>query len=117
MGRMKYRDLGKAEFDVSEIGYGSWGIGGSMWIGASDKESLAALRYAIELGVNFIDTALVYGNGHSEELVGKVVHEATRKIHVATKVPPKNRLWPAPAGVGIEEAFPRDYIMRSTEIV
>ena len=115
MGRMKYRRLGKAEFDVSEIGYGAWGIGGSMWIGASDKESLAALRYAIELGVNFIDTALVYGNGHSEELVGKVVHEATRKIHVATKVPPKNRLWPAPAGVGIEEAFPRDYIMRSTE--
>ena len=45
----------------------------SMWIGASDKESLAALHHAIELGVNFIDTALVYGDGHSEELVGKVV--------------------------------------------
>jgi len=115
MGRMKHRTLGKTGIDVSEIGYGAWGIGGTMWIGASDKESLAALRYAIELGVNFIDTALVYGNGHSEELVGHVVREAQRKIHVATKVPPKNRLWPAPPGIGIEEAFPADYIVRCAE--
>ena len=112
---MKHRQLGRTNFEVSEIGYGAWGIGGTMWIGASDKESLAALHRAIELGVNFIDTALVYGNGHSEELVGRVVGDAPRKVYVATKVPPKNRLWPAPAGVGIEEAFPRDYIIRSTE--
>jgi aryl-alcohol dehydrogenase-like predicted oxidoreductase len=115
MGRMKHRTLGKTGFDVSEIGFGAWGIGGTMWIGATDKESLAALRYAIELGVNLIDTALVYGDGHSEELVGKVVSEAPRKIYVATKVPPKNRLWPAPSGIGIEEAFPGDYIMRCAE--
>ncbi len=86
-----------------------------MWLGASDKESLAALRHAIDLGMDFIDTALVYGNGHSEELVGTVVRDAPRKVCVATKVPPKNRIWPAPAGIGIEEAFPRDYIIRSTE--
>jgi aryl-alcohol dehydrogenase-like predicted oxidoreductase len=112
---MKLRQLGRANIEVSEIGYGAWGIGGTMWIGASDKESLAALNRAIELGVNFIDTALVYGNGHSEELVGRAVGDAPRKVYVATKVPPKNRLWPAPAGVGIEEAFPVDYIVRSTE--
>ncbi|HWF07915.1 MAG TPA: aldo/keto reductase [Bryobacteraceae bacterium] len=112
---MKLRPLGKTNLSVSEIGYGAWGIGGTMWIGASDKESLEALHYALELGVNFIDTALVYGNGHSEELVGTVVREARHKIHVASKVPPKNRLWPAPSGIGIEEAFPRDYIVRSTE--
>jgi len=112
---MKHRQLGKTNFEVSEIGYGAWGIGGTMWIGASDKESLAALRRAIDLGMNFIDTALVYGDGHSEELVGQVARDAPRKIYIATKVPPKNRLWPAPAGVGIEEAFPRDYIIRSTE--
>ena len=112
---MKLRQLGKTNFEVSEIGYGAWGIGGTMWVGAADKESLAALRHAIELGVNFIDTALVYGNGHSEELVGRVVDDATRKVYVATKVPPKNFLWPAPTGIGIEEAFPRDYIIRSTE--
>jgi aryl-alcohol dehydrogenase-like predicted oxidoreductase len=112
---MKHRQLGRTHFEVSEIGFGAWGIGGTMWIGASDKESLAALRHSLELGVNFIDTALVYGNGHSEELVGKVVGDASRKVYVATKVPPKNRLWPAPAGIGIEEAFPREYIVHSTE--
>jgi aryl-alcohol dehydrogenase-like predicted oxidoreductase len=112
---MKHRKLGRTNFDVSEIGYGAWGIGGSMWIGASDKESLAALRRAIELGVNFIDSALAYGNGHSEELVGNVVREAPHKIYVATKVPPKNSLWPARPGIGIEEVFPRDYVVRMTE--
>jgi len=115
MGRMKHRQLGKTDLSVSEIGYGAWGIGGTMWIGASDKESLVALHRAIELGVNFIDTALVYGNGHSEELVGKVAAESPRKVYIATKVPPKNRLWHAPSGIGLEEAFPNDYIMRSTE--
>ncbi len=112
---MKYRKLGRTNWDVSEIGYGAWGIGGTMWLGASDKESLAALHRAIEQGVNFIDTALVYGDGHSEQLVGKVVKESPRKVYVATKAPPKNRLWPARPGIGIEEAFPLDYIVRSTE--
>jgi aryl-alcohol dehydrogenase-like predicted oxidoreductase len=115
MGRMKQRQLGRTNLNISEIGYGAWGIGGTMWIGASDKESLAALDRATKLGVNFIDTALVYGNGHSEELVGRVVADASHKVYVATKVPPKNRIWPAPPGVGIEEAFPHDYIVRSTE--
>jgi aryl-alcohol dehydrogenase-like predicted oxidoreductase len=112
---MKHRKLGKTDFDVSELGYGAWGIGGSMWIGASDNESLAALRLAIELGVNLIDTALVYGDGHSEQLVGKVVAESPRKVYVATKIPPKNRLWPARPGIGLEEVFPRDYMIRCTE--
>jgi aryl-alcohol dehydrogenase-like predicted oxidoreductase len=112
---MKYRQLGRTKFEISEIGYGAWGIGGTMWIGASDKASLAALRRAIELGMNFIDTALVYGDGRSEELVGRVAGDAAHKVYVATKVPPKNRLWPAPAGVSIEEAFPSDYILRSAE--
>lgn len=112
---MKYRKLGRTNYDVSEIGYGAWGIGGTMWLGASDRESVAALRRALDLGVNFIDTALVYGNGHSEELVGRVVRDWGRKVYVATKIPPKNRLWPAPPGVTIDEAFPPDYMIRCTE--
>ncbi len=112
---MKYRRLGRTDIELSEIGYGAWGIGGTLWIGASDRESLAALHRAIDFGINFIDTALVYGNGHSEELVGQVIRSAPRKVYVASKVPPKNRLWPSRPGIGIEEAFPRDYIMRSTE--
>src|SRR5579864_8320109 len=99
---MNYRKLGRTNFEVSEIGYGAWGIGGAQWLGATDDESTAALRRAIELGLNLIDTALAYGDGHSEELVGKVVRDTTRKIYVATKVPPKNMLWPARPGIGIQ---------------
>jgi aryl-alcohol dehydrogenase-like predicted oxidoreductase len=112
---MKYRKLGRTNIEVSEIGYGAWGIGGMQWLGGTDDESLASLRRAIELGLNFIDTALAYGAGHSEELVGKVVRDSGRRIYVATKVPPKNQLWPAHPGIGIEQVFPFDYIMRSTE--
>src|SRR5215471_11649099 len=88
---MRYRKLGRTGFDVSEIGYGAWGIGGMQWLGGSDDESLKALRRAIELGVNLIDTALAYGEGHSEQLVGQVVRDAGKRIYVATKVPPKTR--------------------------
>lgn len=112
---MKYRRLGRTAFEVSEIGYGAWGISGKQWIGATDRESLAALQRAIDLGVNFIDTALAYGDGKSEALVGQVVKEYMGRIYVATKVPPKNRLWPARTGIGIDEVFPYDYIIRSTE--
>jgi aryl-alcohol dehydrogenase-like predicted oxidoreductase len=65
--------------------------------------------------VNFIDTALVYGNGHSEKLVGKVVRERPERIVVASKIPPKNRMWPAPDGVDPDEAFPAEWIRRCTE--
>jgi aryl-alcohol dehydrogenase-like predicted oxidoreductase len=112
---MRYRKLGKTGFEVSEMGYGAWGIGGLQWIGAQDRESLVALRRAIDLGLNFIDTALAYGDGHSEQLVGQVVREAGRRVYVATKVPPKNELWPAQPGIGIAQVFPYDYILRSTE--
>lgn len=112
---MNYRKLGRTNFEVSEIGYGAWGIGGKQWLGGNDEEAIAALRRAIELGLNFIDTALAYGAGHSEKLVGKVVREAGHKIYVATKVPPKDRVWPARPGVGIEQVFPYDYVIRSAE--
>jgi aryl-alcohol dehydrogenase-like predicted oxidoreductase len=112
---MNYRKLGRTGLDVSELGYGAWGISGKQWIGATDDGSLAALRKAIAGGVNFIDTALAYGDGKSEELVGKAVAESREKVYIATKVPPKNRVWPARTGVGIEEVFPYEYIIESTE--
>lgn len=97
------------------MGYGAWGIGGKLWLGGDDRESSQALRLAIERGVNFIDTALAYGDGHSEQLVGQVVRETPHKIYVASKVPPKNALWPARPGVPISEVFPYEYVMESTE--
>src|SRR4051812_18082211 len=108
---MRYRKLGRTNFEVGEIGYGAWGIGGKQWLGGDDDESVRALRRAIELGLNLIDTALAYGDGHSERLVGQVVRETKQKIYVATKVPPKNRIWPARRGTPISEVFPYDYIM------
>jgi aryl-alcohol dehydrogenase-like predicted oxidoreductase len=111
---MRYRPLGKTGLSVSEIGYGAWGIGGSSWIGAREDESVQALHLAIELGVNFIDTARGYGE--SERIVGRVVREHPGDtLYVATKVPPKNRIWPAPAGVDPADAFPGDHIRASLE--
>ncbi len=112
---MNYRTLGRTGLKISEIGYGAWGIGKSGWIGANDDESLQALNKAIDLGLNFIDTALGYGEGHSERLVGQIVRERSEQIYVSTKVPPKNRIWPAPAGVTADEAFPADYVIDCTE--
>jgi len=106
---MQYRPLGRTGLSVSEIGYGAWGIGGSMWIGAAEDESLRALDRAVELGVNFIDTARGYGQ--SERIVGKFLRDHPGdEIYVATKVPPKNLVWPAPAGIHPDEAFPGDHI-------
>jgi aryl-alcohol dehydrogenase-like predicted oxidoreductase len=112
---MKQRILGRTGIKISELGYGAWGIGGNQWLGGSDEESIRALRRAIELDINFIDTALAYGDGHSEKLVGKVIREGRHQVHVGTKVPPKNRLWPAQPGIGIEDVFPYEYILRCTE--
>jgi aryl-alcohol dehydrogenase-like predicted oxidoreductase len=112
---VKYRPLGSTGIEVSEIGYGAWGIGGSQWGGADDDESIQALHRAIDLGLNFIDTALAYGRGRSEKLVGQVVRERAEPIHVATKVPPKNLIWPAPAGVTVEEVYPGDHIRACAE--
>ncbi len=112
---MKYRALGKTGINVSEIGFGAWGIGGGMWQDSDDKESMLALRKAVELGINFFDTALVYGFGHSERLLGKFLIECKERIYIATKIPPKNRTWPAQAGSKIREVFPTDYIIECTE--
>ena len=112
---MNYRVLGNTGLEVSEVGYGAWGIGKSQWLGAEDDESLRALHRAIDLGLNFIDTALAYGAGHSERLVGRVVHEREETVHVATKIPPKNRVWPAPSGLHPDEVFPGDYVRECTE--
>jgi aryl-alcohol dehydrogenase-like predicted oxidoreductase len=112
---MRHRKLGRTGFDVSEVGYGAWGISGAMWIGASTNDSLRALRTAVEEGIDFIDTALAYGDGVSERLVGQIVREAGGRVRVATKVPPKNYLWPARPGIGIEDVFPYDHIMKSTD--
>jgi aryl-alcohol dehydrogenase-like predicted oxidoreductase len=112
---MRYRRLGRTGIEVSEIGYGAWGIGGAQWGGADDDESVQALHRAIDLGLNFIDTALAYGEGRSERLVGRVVRERSETVHVATKVPPKNRIWPAEEGTSLDDVFPPGYVSECAE--
>jgi aryl-alcohol dehydrogenase-like predicted oxidoreductase len=112
---MHYRKLGTTSLEVSEVGFGAWGIGKDAWLGAQDDESIQALHRAIDLGLNFIDTALAYGEGHSESLVGQVVRERDETVYVATKVPPSNREWPARPGLRVEEVFPGSYVKECTE--
>jgi aryl-alcohol dehydrogenase-like predicted oxidoreductase len=81
---MNYRNLGNTELKISEVSFGTWGIGGS-WGKTDDKESLRALERAMEAGVNFFDTADVYGDGHSEQLLAKVTKGKEDQIHIATK--------------------------------
>lgn len=97
---MEYRELGHTGLQVSVIGLGTWVIGGWMWSGAEDGESLATIRLAFDLGINLIDTAPVYGYGRSEELVGRAVAESGQreKLILATKVglewnDEKTRIW------------------------
>ena len=99
---------------MSEVGYGLWGMGG--WSGSNDDESLAALERAIEKGCTFFDTALAYGNGRSEQLLGRVLaHRRDVRVVVATKIPPKNLKWPALASYPLDDVFPADHIRASTE--
>jgi aryl-alcohol dehydrogenase-like predicted oxidoreductase len=112
---VRTRKLGRTGIEVSEIGYGAWGVGGKQWKGGTDDESVRALHRSFELGLNFIDTALAYGEGHSEKLVGRVVKDAPHRVFVATKVPPKNLIWPAAPGSPVQDVFPYDYIVKCTE--
>lgn len=81
---MQYRELGRTGWRVSALSFGAWGIGGD-WGPVQEAESLAALHRAIEMGVNFFDTADVYGDGISERLIAKLRHETSQPIHIATK--------------------------------
>ena len=77
---MKYRTMKKMNWQISEIGFGAWAIGGDMWGHQNDEDSVNALIKAIDLGVNFIDTAQGYGKGHSEEVIGKVLSDINDEI-------------------------------------
>jgi aryl-alcohol dehydrogenase-like predicted oxidoreductase len=106
---MNYRRFGRTGWNVSEIGYGMWGMAG--WTGSEDKESLESLQRSVDLGCNFFDTAWAYGDGHSEELLGKVLRANPGKtLYTATKIPPKNRQWPGNPKYSLDESYPPEYI-------
>jgi aryl-alcohol dehydrogenase-like predicted oxidoreductase len=111
---MKYRPFGKHGFNCSEIGFGGWAIGDS-WGAQADTDSLAALHHALDLGVNFIDTAAGYGDGRSERLIGRVLRErqaAGKKepVFVATKTPPEAGIWPPSPWCRVDERYSEKYL-------
>ena len=108
---MKYRRFGRTNWQLSEIGYGMWGMAG--WTGSDDAESLASLQRSIDLGCNFFDTAWAYGDGHSEQLLGKAIRaNPNKKLYLATKVPPKNREWPSKREFSLDVSYPREYVFQ-----
>jgi aryl-alcohol dehydrogenase-like predicted oxidoreductase len=119
---MNYRRFGRTGWKVSEIGYGMWGLAG--WTGSDDAESVASLRRAVELGCNFFDTAWAYGDGKSEQILGKTVSEfrgnasvggPDKHLYVATKIPPKNRRWPSRREFTLDDCYPPEYIEEYVE--
>ncbi|MBA7587622.1 Aldo-keto reductase YhdN [subsurface metagenome] len=118
---MSQRTFGRLGWDVTEIGFGAWAIGGDSWGRQDDQESLAALGRALDLGVNFIDTAQVYGDGHSEQLIGKVMKarglpSGGGPVKIATKIPPTPGKWPPYPHDDIRERYPEKYLRERVEL-
>ena len=112
---MNYRRFGRTGWMVSEIGYGMWGM--SSWTGSDDAESRASLQRAVDLGCNFFDTAWHYGEGRSERLLGELVRRNPgKKLYVATKIPPKNLVWPARPEFTLDDCFPPAHIEKYLRI-
>jgi len=109
---MQKRTLGRTGWRVSEIGFGAWGIGGRDWAGADERESMAALHKALDCGIDFFDTADVYGDGLSERLIARLRRERSDPFFVATKA--GRRLQPHTAD-GYNERNLRAFVDRSLE--
>jgi aryl-alcohol dehydrogenase-like predicted oxidoreductase len=110
---MNRRRFGRIGWEVGDVGYGMWGL--AAWSDSDRAEVERSLALAVESGVNFFDTAAVYGNGLSEQLLGRLVRAAPgTRLYTATKVPPLNRRWPAEGGTPVSAAYPPDHIREST---
>ncbi len=111
---MKHRALGKSTLEVSEIGFGGWALGGQ-WGRQDDDDSVAALHRAIDLGVNFIDTAEGYGDGRSERVIARALKPRGERIYVATKTPPQEGPWPPSPYCRAEERYPEAYLRANVD--
>lgn len=113
---MRYRTFGRLGWQVSEIGFGAWALGGS-WGPQDERDSVSALHKALDCGCNFIDTALAYGNGLSERIVARALKErgASDRIYVATKIPPAPGAWPPHPRDEINARYPAHYLRAKVE--
>ncbi|MFF0861242.1 aldo/keto reductase [Nonomuraea sp. NPDC003560] len=114
---MRYRKMGNLGWEVSEVGYGMWGIGGGPggFTGWDYDVAPRCLDEAVELGCTFFDTAWVYGRGVSEQLLGALLRRHSgHRLYVATKIPPKNREWPPKPDDTLDDAYPAEHIREYT---
>jgi aryl-alcohol dehydrogenase-like predicted oxidoreductase len=118
---MKYRKLGRTGFQVSELAHGLWGMSG--WTGSDDKESLAALQLAVEMGCNFFDTAWAYGEGKSDGMLGEILSRNPnppnpgKRLFAASKIPPLNRKWPARSAYRYADVFPAVHVLKHADMI
>jgi aryl-alcohol dehydrogenase-like predicted oxidoreductase len=114
---MRYRKFGRTGWQVSEIGIGTWALGGSEWGQQDDRDSVATLHRTLDLGCNFIDTARAYGNGRSEQVIAKALREwSGQRPYVATKIPPVlPGDWPPSPYDTVEQRFPESHVREQLE--
>jgi len=113
---MKYRELGRTGFEVSEMAHGLWGMSG--WTGSDDKESLAALQLATDLGCNYFDTAWAYGDGKSDGLLGEILtRNSGKRLYAASKIPPMNGKWPARSSYKYQDVFPAAHVFKHADLI
>lgn len=110
---MELRTAERLGTPLSVLGYGMWGLAG--WKDTDDAEVERALDEAVGAGVTFFDTAFAYGDGRSEGILGNLVRRRQARLFTASKIPPKNRAWPAPAEALLDDCFPEGHIRASTE--
>lgn len=111
---MQYRRFGKTNWQVSDIGYGMWGLAG--WTGSDEAEIETSLDKAVDMGCNFFDTAWAYAAGKSEQILGRLVkRNPAKRLYSATKIPPKNFKWPASSAYTLADCYPLSHIIEYTE--
>jgi aryl-alcohol dehydrogenase-like predicted oxidoreductase len=112
---MRYRTLGRTGFEVGEMAYGLWGMGG--WSGSNDEESLSSLQLSVDLGCNFFDTAWAYGEGKSDSLLGEIIARNSKRLYAASKIPPANDKWPALPSYKYNDVFSPQHVFKYADLI
>jgi aryl-alcohol dehydrogenase-like predicted oxidoreductase len=112
---MKHRPFGKLGWQISDVSFGGWALGGGAWGAQSDGDSLLALERALDLGVNLIDTAAGYGNGRSEQVIARALAGRRDRVHLVTKTPPVAGNWPPQPHERVEDRYPEAYLRTDLE--
>ncbi|HTC92562.1 MAG TPA: aldo/keto reductase [Terriglobales bacterium] len=113
---MKLRTLGRTGFQVSDVAYGLWGMSG--WSGSDDQQSRQSMQLAVDLDCNFFDSAWAYGDGKSDLFLGETLRQNSgKRLYAASKIPPKNRKWPASPNDSYKDVFPTEHVFHYADLI